>query len=77
MLECSSPYFSAVKKSLTCSIQFKECLTVLKGFDGKASHVRLVITPCSKFVVVVKENREVNISPLNDQLMISDSRPVL
>lgn len=30
-----SSYFSAVKKSLTCSIQFKECLTVLKGLMGK------------------------------------------
>ena len=42
-----------------------------KGFDGKASHVWIVITPCSKFVHVLKENNIVNISPLNEQLVLS------
>lgn len=38
-----------------------------KGFDGKASHVWIVITPCLKFILVLKENIVVNISPLNEQ----------
>lgn len=42
-----------------------------KGFDGKVSHVWIVITPCSKFVHVLKENNMVNISPLNEQPVVS------
>lgn len=61
------------KKSLTCSIQFKECLTVFKGFDGKASDVWLVITPCSKFILVLKENNVVNISPFSEPPVLSPS----
>lgn len=63
--------FQRCQKSLTCSIQFKECLTVCKWFDGKTSHVWIVITPCSKFVHVLKENSVVNISPFNEQSVIS------
>lgn len=44
-----------------------------KGFDERGSHVWIVITPCSKFILVLKENSLVNISPLNEQSVSSTS----
>lgn len=65
VVERSSPYFSTVKKIIDMFHPIQRMFNCFKALDGKASHVWLVITPCSKFRRVLKENIVVNISPLN------------
>lgn len=68
--------FQRCQKIIDMFHPIQRMFNCFKGFDGKASHVWLVITPCSKFVHVLKENSVVNISPLNEQPVIIVFSPV-
>lgn len=67
--------FQCCQKIIDMFHPIQRMFNCFKGFDGKASQVWLVITPCSKFVHVLTENSVVNISPLNEQPVISDFPP--
>lgn len=56
------------KKSLTCFRPIQRMFNCFKCSDGKVSHVWGVITPRSKFILVLRENMMVNISLLSQQL---------
>lgn len=59
--------FQCCQKIIDMFHPIQRMFNCFKGFDGKASHVWIVITPCLKFILVLKENIVVNISPLNEQ----------